>query len=221
MTRLHTELGLDGPLVVENGGGIFAPAGYCRAAGAKWYDAGGGWRGLALGMGIANVRGRLAVFGPRFGARGFGDMSAAEIAGLTGLSEETAVLAKLREFNEPVILPRPDEQADGFAMAGAAQGLLVTRGGRFFHLLGGGDKGAAVRMISQWYADNDPALKTMALGDALNDATMLHAVDRAVLVARHDGSHAPVDMPGLIKEQFPGPKGWNKAVLEALTEVGP
>ena len=33
-------------------------------------------------------------------------------------------------------------------------------------------------MISQWYADNDPALVTMALGDALNDATMLHAVDR-------------------------------------------
>lgn len=219
MTRLHDELGLDGPLVVENGGGIFVPDDYGRAAGAKWYDAGEGWRGLALGMGIEKVRNRLADFGSRFGARGFGDMGAAEVAALTGLSEEKAALAKMREFNEPVVLPRPDEQADGFAMAGAAQGLMVTRGGRFFHLLGGGDKGAAVKMICQWYGDSDPNLITMALGDALNDATMLGAVDRAVLVARHDGTHAPVDMPGLIKEQYPGPKGWNKAVLETLTEV--
>lgn len=219
MTRLHAELGLVDPLVVENGGGVFAPADHHMAAGEKWYDAGEGWRGLALGMGIDKVRQRLAKMAPRFDAQGFGQMSSAEIAGLTGLSEEKAALAKQREFNEPVVLPRPDEQADAFALAGAAHGLMVTRGGRFFHLLGGGDKGAAVKLISQWYEDRDPELKTMALGDALNDVTMLKAADRAVLVARHDGTHALVDMPGLIKQGQPGPKGWNEAVLAALKEV--
>ena len=82
--------GRDDPASYRTGPGRAPGGGKRRAAysprrattgpqGAKWYDAGGGWRGLALGMGIANVRGRVGpCSGRASGPGGFGDMSAAE-----------------------------------------------------------------------------------------------------------------------------------------------
>ncbi|MBU1276631.1 MAG: HAD hydrolase family protein, partial [Proteobacteria bacterium] len=95
-------------------------------------------------------------------------------------------------------------------------GLQVTQGGRFWHLLGGGDKGKAVRLLSVLYAKHDPELTTMALGDAPNDLGMLEAVDRPVLVALSGGGHAAVELPGLVLEPLAGPAGFNHAVLAAL-----
>jgi len=273
MIVLHGEMGLSEPLVAENGGGIFAPEAHPLAAGPGWRPAEPGWRVLALGLGVDEVRARLARFNGPFGARGFGQMSVAEVAGLTGLSparaalarrrrfneplilprpeeqaesfiaaarahglavtrggrffhllgggDKGAALARRRRFNEPLILPRPEEQAESFIAAARAHGLAVTRGGRFFHLLGGGDKGAAVARLIDYYKGGPEEIRTMALGDAPNDASMLRAVDWPVLLARPDGSHAAVDAPGLALQPLPGPRGWNRAVLAALEELAP
>ena len=221
MIALHGEMGLSEPLVAENGGGIFAPEAHPLAAGPGWRPAEAGWRVLALGLGVDEVRARLARFNGPFGARGFGQMSDAEVAGLTGLSPARAALARRRRFNEPLVLPRPEEQAESFSAAARAHGLAVTRGGRFFHLLGGGDKGAAVARLIDYYKGGPEEIRTMALGDAPNDASMLRAVDWPVLLARPDGSHAAVDAPGLALQPLPGPRGWNRAVLAALEELAP
>jgi mannosyl-3-phosphoglycerate phosphatase len=212
-------LGLNAPFIAENGGGIFIPKEHFLAAEPGWKPAGAGWRMMALGLPIAEVRDRFDSFKDQFKAKGFGDMSDQEVADLTGLSTAQAALARQRDFNEPVWLPEPNAQAEAFSQAAQAAGLEVTRGGRFFHLLGGGDKGKAVNKVAGLYRTYDDALITMALGDALNDLPMLAQVDRPVLVAQHHGGHADIDLPGLTREPGIGPQGWNTAVLAALQDM--
>jgi mannosyl-3-phosphoglycerate phosphatase len=220
MMPLQAELGISGPLICENGGGIFAPQGHPITQEPGWSELDEQWMVRRIGMPITELLSRFASFKERFGARGFHDMSAEEVAGLTGLSLEKAALAKQREFNEPVLLPDPaSNQADFISRANQA-GLKVTRGGRFLHLLGGGDKGKAVKLVSQYYRNVDPSVTTMALGDAPNDAAMLKEVDQPVLVARPGGGHAGLEIVNLYKSKKVGPEGWNQAVLLALSGIG-
>lgn len=219
MIDIWSALGLTAPFIVENGGGVFLPKEHFLSAEPGWESAGAGWRMFALGEPIAEVRARFAKFKGQFKARGFGDLSDQEVADMTGLSPAQAALARQRDFNEPVWLPEPDAQAEAFTQAAQEAGLQVTRGGRFFHLLAGGDKGKAVKRVAELYRAHDPELFTMAIGDALNDLPMLALVDRPVLVAKHDGSHADLELDGLLREPGAGPKGWNAAMLAALREL--
>lgn len=221
MIPLQAELAVSGPLICENGGGVFAPEGHpVTALGEGWRAGPEGWMLLPLGMDYAELRRRFGRFKDRFGARGFGDLSDAEVAELTGLDPRRAARAREREFNEPVVLPEPERQEAAFLAAAREQGLQVTRGGRFYHLLGGGDKGRAVRLLSDLYRRLHPELITAGLGDAPNDASMLAAVDRPFLVARPGGDHAELAMEGLVRTTLPGPAGFNQAVLGLLQEAG-
>jgi mannosyl-3-phosphoglycerate phosphatase len=221
MIPLWQELGLDAPLITENGGGVFAPASSPLALGAGWEEVSPEWQVRRLGLNISQVRQRFARFKDRFEARGFGDLSDQEVSHLTGLSLEQAAAARGREFNEPVVLPQPGEQEAGFRKAANDQGLTLTQGGRFFHLLAGADKGRATKLVIDLYRDQDPDLVTMGLGDSPNDLPMLSVVDDPVLVARPDGIHAKIDLAGLRLQPQPGPRGWNQAVLTKIKEVYP
>ena len=216
---LWDELGLAGPLISENGGGVFLPEAHVLAALPGWRPAGPGWLAHPLGLGIAEVRRRLAVFKDIFGLRGFGEMSDQEVADLTGLDPRRAGLARRREFNEPLLPASPALDGQALAQAARQACLAITRGGRFLHALGGGDKGRAVALLSDMYRQGDPALLTAGLGDAPNDQGLLAAVDRPFLVARPDGSHADIDLPGLVRVPLSGPAGWNRAVLSLLEEL--
>lgn len=219
MISIWNELELNSPFIVENGAAVFLRKEHFLAGEPGWQPVGDGWRMFALGEPIAQVRARFAKFRGQFKAMGFGHLGDKEVAAMTGLSLRQAALARQREFNEPVWLPDPDGQAEAFSEAAHEAGLQVTRGGRFFHLLAGGDKGKAVQKVSELYRAHDPALYTMAIGDAPNDLPMLAMVDRPVLVARPDGSHADLELDGLIREPGEGPKGWNAAVLAALRDL--
>ena len=217
MTPLHAELGLSAPFIAENGGGVFAPPD-CRISGGEaWSDAGEGWRVLEIGLPIDEVRQRAQDILSRLKLKGFGELRNRDVAKLTGLSKAQATLARSREFNEPIMPPTDEAQAQELITAAEEAGLQVTRGGRFWHLLGGGDKGKAVRLLKVLYAKRDPEMLSMALGDAPNDLPMLEAVERPVLVARPDGSHADLALEGLIREPLAGPAGFNHAVLATLS----
>jgi len=215
---LWYELELNHPFIAENGGGIFAPEDSELPDVSSWPEAGEGWRMLALGRPVDEVRGKFALFQGRFTAQGFGDFSDQEVARLTGLNLAEAALARRREFNEPVLLPYAEKQEAEFMAAAARAGLTVTKGGRFYHLLAGADKGRAVKLVSGLFRGQDPDLITAALGDALNDAPMLASVDRPFLVAKYDGTYADLDLPGLVKAPGSGPAGWNRSVLGLLEE---
>ena len=107
---------------------------------------------IELGVSYARIRGFVARFGSRFGIRGFGDWSIDEIAARTGLPPDNAELAGQREFSEPFV-PGPGANMDALRALAAEHGLKITRGGRFYHLIGAGqDKGAAVRTTREIFA---------------------------------------------------------------------
>ncbi len=215
-TRAETEslaaaLDLDGPFIVENGGAIFVPAGRPPAPmpGARRE---GGYEVVALGVPYAQLRARLAAVRQAYGVRlvGFGDLSAERVAAETGLPLEAAVLAKRREYDEPFYLPA-DARRPEVLDALTAGGLRITEGGRFAHLTGAGDKGAAVRRLAEAYRRHRPDLVTIGAGDGPNDIPFLQAVDRALLVPRPDGTVHPAlsaALPAAAVAPAPGPAGW-------------
>ncbi|BCB27433.1 hypothetical protein SKTS_23190 [Sulfurimicrobium lacus] len=203
------------PFISENGGGIFIPQGYfstpVKATKINGYQL------ITLGMPYAEIRSRFVALRKRFGTqvRGFGDMTAQEVAELTGLSCDEATLAKQRDFDEPFVFDgAPDEH---FLQAIIDTGLHWTQG-RIFHILGKHDKGRAVEILMKLYRQELGAITSVGLGDGFNDLPMLQEVDRPVLIRHEDRSFDPrIVMAGLVKTQSPGPRGWNEAVLQLLS----
>ncbi len=60
-------------------------------------------------------------------------------------------------------------------------------------------------------------VKTIGLGDGLNDVALLREVDYPVLVRQAGGGYEEgVVVKNLIRADGIGPRGWNKAVLEII-----
>lgn len=202
-------LGNVDPFIVENGGAL------C--------DVGGRPR-VEFGTPYATLRAALAQIARELGLplRGFGEMSREEIGRWTGLQGDDLDRAAQREYDEPFISEQALTSQDEARLrdAAAARKLRITRGGRFFHLIGENDKGMAVRRLKEIYAasEGDP-VTTLGLGDSENDLEMLQAVDRPIVVARPDLSHHPrlrAELPDAHFTRAIGPAGFAEAVLDYL-----
>jgi glycerate 2-kinase len=207
-------LGNEHPFISENGGGIFIPHGYFAAPVAA--QQGDGYQLIALGTPYAEVRRQFFALRERLqvAVRGFGDMTPEEVALLTGLTREEALLAMQREFDEPFVFDEvPDER---FLQAIEAVGLRWTQG-RIFHIMGRHHKGRAIGLLKDLYQRQYGALYSIGLGDSLNDLPLLTVVDQPVLMPREDGSYdRRIELPYLLKARLPGPAGWNETVLQLL-----
>jgi mannosyl-3-phosphoglycerate phosphatase len=223
MEPLAEEIGAAGPLVVENGGAVVARRGSV-APWPPWGGAEGDRAVLVLGVTRDRLLEELPAVASEAGVRvrPFAAMSVAEVAALTGLSEEQAALAMRREYDEPFVVedrrdrdPGVDSRLD---RAARGRGLRVTHGGRVHHLTGPADKGLAVTaLVHGW--PGGIAGDVVGLGDAANDLELLLAVDRPILMPRPDGSVEPAlaaRLRGAERAPFPGPAGWSAAVLAAL-----
>lgn len=216
--RLRTGLDHHHPFVVENGGGVFIPAGYFDVPlnGAVLRDP---YHVIQLGAPYDTLRLALQEIAHALGGRvrGFGDMTVEEIAERTGLSLEEARLATQREYDEPFEIESPPLSTEAVRLAAEVRGLRCTCGGRFLHLTGPSDKGLACQRLITLYRRQYCAVTSVAIGDSVNDRSMLAVVDRPMLVQRADGSHDPaVDVPNLMRVPGIGPQGWNQAILALL-----
>ncbi len=224
-TREETELwrrALDNvhPFIVENGGAVFVPEGYFGAK-VVFDKRAGGYGILEFGRPYAELREVLEAVRAATGLplRGFGDMTAGEIAKRCGFSREAAGLAAAREYDEP-FEGIDDGALDLVVREALSRGCRVVRGGRFHHLVGGSDKGRAVRALRSLYEADRGPLVAVALGDSANDEPMLRAVDIPVIVRRPDGTCLEAaDLSGPIVAPYPGPEGWREAVLGILGGV--
>lgn len=212
------------PFIIENGGGLFIPKGYFDFP-VPWAQVRGTFQVIELGVPCVRLRAALKEIEQTVGCRlrGFGDMSAEELADRTGLGQPEAILAKQRDYDEPFVIEGPETLAGEVRRLAEARGLRCTRGGRFYHLMGDSDKGKACRVLIDCYrraqAHAGDRLLIVGIGDSLNDLSMLAAADCPILVQRPDGSYDPeVQVAHLIRAPGIGPAGWNQAVLEILSQ---
>jgi mannosyl-3-phosphoglycerate phosphatase len=193
---LRTQMGNTDPYIVENGGAVVIP----------------GRRSLVQGSGIGAAREALRQASATSGVRvrGFGDMATADIVELSGLAPALAELAAQREYGEPFIVL--DGEIGALAVALDELGFQVTRGGRFFHVLGGCDKARAVVVLSKLLGDRD----TVGLGEAPNDIGFLLSVRTAVIVPSPYLDAMRAALPAAVIAPESGPAGWNHAMMALL-----
>jgi len=204
MEPLRRALGVEGPAIIENGGGILEADGTLLALGPN-------------GDRIFQAYDRLKK---RVGGvlRAFHEMSEAELSAETGLSRVEAEGARRREFDIPfAILGDATKIEPVLAREAAKLGLRITRGGRYFHLHGPADKGKALHRVMRRFRGRRAA----AIGDSANDLSMLKAAHRAYAVMTRSGKHDPDLVRGISKLRLverPGPEGWRIAVERLLEE---
>ncbi len=212
-------LSLESPFIAENGGGIYFPTSFALPKEYS-YKSVVGFHALFIGGPIKEVLKRSRKLKRDFNFRGFSEMPAQEIASLTGLTLEHAVLASKREFDEPIMLQDPLDDKEIFCKKAAQYGLDCVYGGRFIHLFLGGNKGRAVETVLEIYRQLRGPTFSIALGDSPNDISMLKVVDKAVLMQGRDGTHINgLAHPDLITLEGNGPEAWNKVMLSILEDL--
>ena len=215
---LAEPLGLQHPLIVENGCAICLPEGYFplqengeRIAGYRVLRLAADYTAL-----LAELQQLRDAHGFRF--RGFHDMDAEEVARETGLSTDAAELARQRLCSEPLAWQDTAAALADFRQALLGRQLKLVKGGRFWHVLSQADKGSALRQLAALYRTHGlPGFTSLALGDSPNDCSMLRAADIAAVIRHKDGSLMDCETHRqIIETTEPGPAGWNAAVLQVL-----
>ncbi len=200
---IRSEIGYDAwPAIIENGAGILPPFKTETPDKAEY----------------AKIREALTLVPQELRAlfRGFGDVTAADVVEMTGLSVDAAVLSQTRSFSEPGLWSGTDAQCDQFLSALLLHGITAQQGGRFLTLSFGANKVDQMAKI----IDAHRPCKSVALGDAPNDVAMLEYADIGVIVANPSRTSLPPlkgENTGRIRRtKEPGPVGWNLAVQDII-----
>jgi mannosyl-3-phosphoglycerate phosphatase len=130
---------------------------------------------------------------------------------------EMAALAKMREYDEPFQILDPS-RSEQLVSAFEQEGLHWTRGGRFWHIMGPNDKAKAVLKLASLFGQAYGKIMTIGLGDGINDAPFLRVVDHAIIMPSPFSQDVMELVPGGTLAPYPGPRGWNDAILAAATE---
>ncbi|WP_114390823.1 HAD-IIB family hydrolase [Notoacmeibacter marinus] len=204
---LMERIGLDGPAIVENGGGVIVGS----QAGPQSED-------------YLVIRERLEQIPETLRKKftGFADMGEGGIARATGLSSEAARLAGQRQFTEPGLFDGSADELRDFLDTLNRLGISAKKGGRFLTLANG--RHSKADRMSEIAHELKAQPPFVALGDAPNDRAMLEAANIAIIVRNPD--HDGIDVAEtadrrVIRTSQPGPMGWNEAIQTILDEQGP
>ena len=225
LLALRQELGLEQtPFIAENGAVIGLPPSWQHARLDRDPASPDGLVVKTPSMDVDYIRRRLDVVRERHGLRfrRMGEMDLAEVQALTGLSAAGAEQAMTREGSEPLVWEDDDAKLQALHETLRVDGLRLTRGGRFWHVMGAVDKGQA----SNWLVARFEALRgyrprTIGLGDGPNDLALLAATDMAVVIAASHGQPMPLEGSQIYRTKAQGPTGWSEGVSHWLTrELG-
>jgi len=208
------------PFISENGGGIFIPKDYFKLEiKSKKFKVSeeSNYQTIRLGAKYSDLRKATQELQQEgFDVKGFGDMTISELCETANMTEEEALMAKERDFDEPFIFKGPDFKLPGLLKSINEKGFKFTQG-RFYHILGSSNKGIAVSILIDLYKDKYGHVSTVAIGDSPNDIPMLERVDSPVIVQKHDGSYDNnIKIQNIKKAEGIGPEGWNKAVMRII-----
>jgi mannosyl-3-phosphoglycerate phosphatase len=209
----RTKLGIRDPFIVEDGGAVFIDQGYFPFP-YKYDRLVANYHVIVLGMPYEEIRSKIREINEKNGLniRGFRDMSAEDIADMTGLDIESARLAKKREYEETLDLENEGPETKHILSKIEEAGLKWSRGSRFYSVSGKSDKGKAVRIVIQLFRRKLGRVKTAGIGDSLNDTAMLSVVDRPFLVQKPGNRWEEMKVKNLCRVSGVGPDGWILAV---------
>ncbi len=209
MKQLKRQLDNRDPFVVENGTGIYIPAG-------DDYEL--IYFGIKREQILSVIHALRAKGHANFS--GFADLSIDDVMQLTGLDEERARLACEREFTEPIQWHDTEANLDNFRKILSEKGMTAVRGGRFVSISGKVDKGKALEWLRQYYMkryEQPPVI--IALGDSDNDVPMLEKADYAIVVRSPARAAPKINHKQLILTDATGPSGWNDSLLSLLQDI--
>jgi len=222
ITLIRQQLDLTSPFIIENGAAVYIPVNYFPIQPKDTHLKEGYWvktfcEDKSHWLDLLQQCG--AEFKPSF--QGFSDMSVDELAELTGLSIDNAVMAKQRDYGEPVHWVGNDTLKNEFIKKMNLLGAQVLEGGRFLHISGVCDKGTAQAWLAEQFIAAEEAttsVETIALGDGKNDIAMLEQANVAVQI------RSPVhDFPilnrttNVYQSNACGPAGWAESINNILS----
>lgn len=207
LVRIQLDLGLNGPLVAENGAVVAVPDNeLLRFVGARVVVGGRPFRVRVVGREAKRVRHHL-----RTAAASLGCPFVAQVTPATDTPRLASVL----------IRPTPGASTASLEVlqqALQAGGLSVASGGRWIAVTDGADKGVGARVVSEALRRSGHRYDLVAaVGDDDNDLPLLGVADRRFVIASADGHWrtALVALPGAERVVPPGILGW-RAVLREL-----
>jgi len=219
ISALKKELDNNHPFVCENGAVVNFPTNYFNAAKKVEDDEPlvAHFFAVPYPLVIKVLNELRSQYGFKFS--GFHDLQPEELVSLTGLDREQALKATLRQASEPLKWRGDEDELERFKSLLFQQGLTVTKGGRFIHVMSPVNKGDAVAWLKRSYQSHEPETEwlTVGIGDSYNDLSMLQRVDYPILIANPASPQPDVSLiKNIYKTELPGPAGWNQAVLELI-----
>jgi len=195
------------PFISENGGGIFIPISYFSFTfkHTKKVDS---FFLIRLGAPKNKLITAMNALEEDFDLTSFQSMDNRTIIEYTNLPFDQAKLASEREFDIPFVL-HDETQIEKIRNHIYDQDLSLTKGGRFYHLIGNNDKGKAVRILINLFKQKYDLIDCIGIGDSENDFSMLEAVNKPYLVKKPDGTYASNDF---FHSDGIGPIGWQNII---------
>lgn len=212
MRYLQDQMGLLDPMICENGSAIYLPKDRFRTAQSAWEDHGDFWR-ISLAKPREHWLRILAEYPDQGSILSFSTMGIQGVMNTTGLDWAGSERASQREYTEPLMPPANNEIKQDLITYLNGNGALVQQGGRFMTVGDSVDKGQAMETLACfWRQEYGLPVRTLALGDGLNDVAMLEKANRSVWI------RSPVNpIPDFVKRrnwhitQECGPKAWAAA----------
>ena len=227
--QLAARMLLDGPIIVENGSGVFIPKAFVHkhkisAEKLDELDTNDSYYVKSFSASRKKWLRLIDKLRPDFGDcfESFEDISVSRLIDVTGLGTEGAKLAKQRDYSEPLLWLADQSQKEQFIEKAKAHGARPLLGGRFLHVCGHSNKGDAMIWLADWLSDvylsapQKSTIQTIALGDGGNDIDMLEKADIACRIASPVHNFMSLKRKdGVFDSTQFGPLGW----VEVLSKI--